>query len=66
MYRSLPDEIFDCTSNIFILHGGAHPLFIVYLPVDSRFVIMFTLLDVDVDFGELLRAELSLQFRTNA
>ena len=66
MYNSFPDEIFDCTSNIFILHGGAHPLFIVYLPVDCRFVIMFTLLDVDIDFGELLRAELSLQFRTNA
>ena len=66
MYWSLPNEIFDSTRDIFVFHRGAHPFLIVYLPIDCCFVIMLPLLDVDVDFGELLCTKLSLQFCPDA
>ena len=55
------DKIFDSSPDIFVFHGCTDPLFVIYLSINRRFIIMFTFLDENVYFSVLFGTEFTFK-----
>ena len=59
------DQVFDSSSNIFIFECRINSLLVIYLLIDALFIVVLSLLTVNVNLGELFRWQLPHEFNPN-